>query len=141
MSIKTFKSYRRILNEDELPIATEVPQGMVPVFFGKLFESRDIAHLVHLSTTSYATHMALKDYYDNILDSIDGLIEQYQGIHGIVPITIPESVSEDPIKYFRELYSYINRDRKIFPEGNLQNIIDEILSLIASLLYKLNNLH
>ena len=37
-------------------------------FLARLFHSRDVAHLVHLNTTSFAQHKALNGYYDSILD-------------------------------------------------------------------------
>lgn len=140
MSLKSFKEYKKI-NEEGIEIQVELPQGITPIYFGKLLHSRDVAHLIHLSTQKYEVHMATKEYYDAILDLVDDLIEQYQGLHGIVPISIPESVSVDPIIYFTELFSSVQRDKKIFIESNLLNIVDEILSTISKLLYKLKFLH
>ena len=50
----------------------------------KLFESRQVAHNVHLQTKSYSLHKALNSFYDDILDHADTFIETYQGQYGIL---------------------------------------------------------
>ena len=58
---------------------------------GKLFHARDVAHLFHLKTNSYAAHKASNEFYDSILDLTDSLIESYQGKNGIISLMIPAS--------------------------------------------------
>lgn len=116
-------------------------------FFSKLFESREMAHVYHLQVKgeegSYAAHMALGSYYDNILGLIDDLIEIYQGQYDIIEgydiIDTSTTKSKDKIEYFKELADFIKSERKcISPEDtHLHNIIDEILALIYKTLYKL----
>lgn len=108
-------------------------------FFGKLFQARDIAHLEHLKTNSFAAHKALNEFYDGVLELTDELIEAYQGIKGITEITIPTSkATTNIIEYLNSLYLSIKTDRtKFFTESQLLNITDEILSLINSTVYKL----
>lgn len=62
MSIQTFNKFQKVNEDVSVEIPTEFPQGLVPVFFGKLFHSRDVAHLIHLSTKSYEEHIALNEY-------------------------------------------------------------------------------
>lgn len=45
------------------------------IVLGQLFQSRDIMHLTHLATTSYAEHKALNKAYDGLLSLLDDLIE------------------------------------------------------------------
>lgn len=109
-------------------------------FFGYLFSIRDIAHLTHLAQPdkSLATHKALNELYDEILDMIDGIVESYQGIYGIINITIPSTTSsKNIISTIEECYSYIDRNRSIFKESWIQNEIDNICKLLAEILYKL----
>lgn len=49
-----------------------------------LFLSRDLAHRAHLQTTSYAQHVALGSFYEEIIELADSLAEMYQGRHGII---------------------------------------------------------
>ena len=59
---------------------------IITKFFSKLFESREMTHVYHLQITgegSYAGHKALDEYYNEVLDLIDDLIETYQGQYEI----------------------------------------------------------
>jgi len=109
-------------------------------FIARMFQSRDITHLAHLSTNSYAKHKALNSYYNKLLDFIDGFIEAYQGLYGIVKLEIPASANEEPIKHLEELHKYIDENKKVFTDSALLNQIDEVKTLIQSTLYKLKNL-
>jgi len=107
---------------------------------GILFQSRDITHLTHLRTSSFAEHKALNKFYDNILDLIDDLTETYFGVINDKPeIEIPSSSSTDAIPYLNELRTIVLDNRGAFDMNNsyLQNIIDEILALISRTLYML----
>lgn len=123
-------------------------------FFSKLFESREMAHIYHLQVKgdigSHAKHIALKEYYEGdddgeggILDSLDTLIEMYQGQFGIIEnydiIDTKETMTKDPIQYFEDLANFIKSEKSCFNEEDTHyfNIIDDILVLIYQLLYKL----
>jgi hypothetical protein len=114
-------------------------------FFGKLFQLRDEIHLNHLRVTgpsSFAAHSALNEFYSDVLDLIDGLMESYQGKYGIIDITIPSSKSGDSIKCLEELVKLTDGGvaYSMFSETWIQNQIDEITTLTYSTLYKLKNL-
>lgn len=109
-------------------------------FFGYVFCTRDTAHLTHLyqPNKTLATHLALKDVYEDLTDLIDDLVEKYQGVHGLISITIPESTSaSDPLAMIKEKYNWIVEYRTIFSESWIQNIIDQIVDTLATALYKL----
>lgn len=106
-------------------------------FINKLFHSRNVAHIVHLETTNYAQHKSLNKYYNSLLDLIDELSEVSFGAMGRQKIVIPEAKSEDINKHLNNLKSYIESNRYIFKESNIQNIIDEIVTLINKTTYLL----
>lgn len=109
---------------------------------GKLFHARDVAHLFHLKTNSYAAHKASNEFYDSILDLTDSLIESYQGKNGIISLMIPASYTEtstDLIAYLKELLTCLETECP-FKDSDELNIIDEIKSLIKQTLYKLTYL-
>jgi hypothetical protein len=122
-------------------------EGTPMALFSKLFESREMAHIYHLKSKgdegSYASHMALESFYENIIKYIDELIETYQGQYGIVDgydiIDTKSTKTKDKIDYFEELATYIKNARKCISEEDthLHNIIDEIVSLAYKTLYKL----
>lgn len=112
------------------------------VFMGHLFFARDVAHSVHLSTRSYAKHKALNEFYDGIIDLADKFAEAYQGRHGIIG-PVKRIMSKEPgsiIPFFETSLAEIEDMRyKVCDKSDstLQNIIDEIVGLYLSTLYKL----
>lgn len=114
--------------------------GMVDMA-SALMASQTQVHIFHLQTKSYAEHKALQDYYDGIDDLLDSLIESYQGQFGIIdnyqsmPISKYESKGQ-LISYFEELMAMIKKNREDLP-SHLQNIVDTIVELITSTLYKI----
>lgn len=117
-------------------------------FFSKIFEARQMAHIYHLQVKgdngSYAAHVALNSFYDDLLGLLDELIETYQGQYGIVEnydlIDTKDTNSKDKIEYFTDLSQFIKDTRKkalLEEDTHLQNIVDEIVALTYRLLYKL----
>lgn len=116
----------------------------VAQFISTLLASRNQAHIFHLQTTSFAQHKALNEYYDGIIDFIDGFVESYQGKYGILRgYTSPSTFKEDDgtIKYFEALNKYVENTRERIPQDSyLQNQVDEIVALIETTVYKLKYL-
>lgn len=105
-------------------------------FIGTLFQSRDMMHIAHLQTTSYAEHKALGSYYEGILDLTDNFTEGYFGRNKRVEIIIPESKIADSITHLKEMQKIVDMEREMY-SSELQNIMDEMLSLINHTLYLL----
>ncbi len=108
----------------------------------KLLHSRNQTHIFHLQTKSYAEHIALNDFYDGVLGLFDGLIESYQGKHGIISNYKCDGFEnyksgEQVINYLKGLDKDIDSLRKSIKESFLQNQIDTVQELIYSTLYKL----
>ena len=113
---------------------------MIGNLIATLFLSRDVAHREHLKTTSYAAHMALGDFYDEVVSLGDKLAETYQGRHGIIDIPILTAESDKSID--QQLESHLNaveymREGALGEDSALQNIVDEIVGLYLQTLYKL----
>jgi hypothetical protein len=126
----------------------EVAKSEPSKFFSKIFEARQMAHVYHLQVKgdegSYAAHTALNEYYDELLEFLDDIIEAYQGQYGIIEnyemIDTKDTNSKDKIEYFTELTTFIKDTRKMAfleEDTHLQNTIDEIVALTYRLLYKL----
>jgi hypothetical protein len=111
-------------------------------FIGTLFLARDVAHSVHLNTRSFSKHMALNTFYDEIVELADGFAEAYQGRHGLIgPISLMSAKKTNNITEFLqdqlveiEKCRYEVADKTDTP---LQNLIDGIIELYLSTLYKL----
>jgi len=111
-------------------------------FVGHLFLARDVAHSVHLNTRSYAKHKALGTFYDKIVDLADSFAEAYQGRHGLIgPISLQSAKKNgNIIEFLQDSLAEIEENRYKFcdeKESAIQNIIDEIVALYLSTLYKL----
>jgi hypothetical protein len=110
-------------------------------FISILLSSREQAHIFHLQSQSYAQHKALQGYYEGIVDLIDSYVEQYQGKYGILKGYVPTTqVFEDDstVRYFAGLLTFVENTRRELPQdSNLNNTVDEIVSLIVSTHYKL----
>lgn len=93
-------------------------------------------HIAHLQTRSFAEHKALNLYYDEILDLTDKFTEAYFGRNKRVEIVVPESRNMDAMSHLKELQAILDSERSAY-SSELQNIIDEMLSLIDKVLYLL----
>lgn len=121
---------------------------MIAQYIAVLFLARDIAHREHLRVTgrgSYAKHQALGEFYESVIELADSLAEAYQGRSGIIK-DIPLLENEFPGEIVTSIKNQLkwleaNRYKAVTKdETALQNIIDEIVSLYLSTLYKLQNL-
>ena len=111
-------------------------------FIGYLFLARDVAHSVHLNTRSFSKHMALNTFYDEIVGLADSLAEAYQGRNGLMgPITLQSAKkTTNIIEFLEDQLAELEECRyEAFAKSDtaLQNIIDEIVGLYLSTLYKL----
>jgi hypothetical protein len=111
-------------------------------FIGCMFLARDVAHSVHLNTRSYAKHKALNKFYDGIVDLADTFTEMYQGRHGLVgPIALHSArKTSNIVEFLEDSLKEIEDSRyDVCDEKDtaIQNIIDEIVGLYLSTLYKL----
>jgi hypothetical protein len=111
-------------------------------FVGMLFLARDVAHSVHLNTRSYSKHVALNTFYDKIIDLSDAFSEAYQGRHGLMgPITLHSATKTSNIIDFLQgqlddiekcRYEVVDKS-----DSSLQQLIDNIVELYLTTLYKL----
>jgi DNA-binding ferritin-like protein len=110
-------------------------------FVGLLFLARDVTHSVHLNTRSYSKHKALQKFYENIIDVADDFAEAYQGRKGLMgPISLMSAKKttnvieflESQLKEIEESrYKVCDKD-----DSTLQQLIDNIIQLYLSTLYK-----
>ena len=107
-----------------------------------LFLGRDIAHRVHLKTRSFSEHMALNEFYNDIVEHADDFAEAYQGCYEEL-LNIPLLSNEykgNIIDVLKKQRDWIESNRAaICPRDKtaLQNIIDEAVALYDKTIYKL----
>lgn len=112
-------------------------RGTVAEYFGKLIYTEAAMHAFHTQNTSYPQHMAIGEYYETLPGLTDSLIESYQGEYGIVKYKPVPCKASDAISHLEELSEYMERNKKLFKDGYLINIIDTICELNYKTLYKL----
>lgn len=114
-------------------------------YFGTLQQSFVEIWKNHLQTSKYSAHIALNDFYDEIVDCVDGLIEGWMGTHGKVGdlTSTLKTKFDDPIPYLEQLRKFtIDGRKELIPEEEtaLWSCVDDIIGLIDSTLYKLKEL-
>lgn len=110
---------------------------------GILFLARDMAHRAHLKTSSYAQHVALNGFYDNVLDAADKFAEAYQGQFGVklsIPYIDASVFGGDIVTVLQQQSTLIESMRASVTDGNqpLSNIVDEIINVYQASLYMLS---
>ena len=111
-------------------------------FIGMLFLARDVTHSVHLNTRSFSKHMALNTFYDEIIELADGFAEAYQGRYGLIgPISLMSAKKTgNVVEFLQDQLEEIEAGRYDVckkEDTPLQNLIDGIIELYLSTLYKL----
>jgi DUF1680 family protein len=111
-------------------------------FVGILFLARDVTHSVHLNTRSYSKHKALQKFYENIIDLADSFAEAYQGRHGLIgPISLMSAKKTSNVIEFLESQlaeiESVRYDVCEKTDTSLQQLIDNVIELYLSTLYKL----
>lgn len=109
------------------------------LFLATLLHSATNTHFFHWSTDSYSKHVALAEYYDEIVDLTDQLAEAFMGKYGKLT-SFPSAYHQpkDPVKYLESLQTFVAEARQDLPQDSeLQNLIDEIADLINTTTYKL----
>lgn len=107
----------------------------------RAFKLRNTTHLAHWQATgegSYARHQALGEFYDALLDQLDGYVEAHQGAFGLVA----EKPSEDATEAIRKSMLWVTEHRGEIARGvpALENLLDELVALHLRTLYKLEHL-
>lgn len=115
-----------------------------------LIHSRTQSHIFHLGVSgpgAFAAHKALQDYYEGIVDLVDGLVESYQGKNGLIKFKPVSGIdnnceSSNIISYFDKLISIVAylREKDDLSDSFIQNEIDNVVNLLYSTKYKLSNL-
>ena len=105
----------------------------------RCFAARTTAHCNHLTTTSYAQHVALGDFYEALSDLVDAYAEIYQGTAGQIrtyPNVVPSR--SEPVKLLEDYLELVLAEQTEDTEGEaLRNVLAEIEALTARSLYKL----
>ena len=99
------------------------------------------SHMWHLTATSYSQHITLGEFYEEISDLTDAFVEGCTHYHGLVTPTGTGYSFETAERATEVLVNFLNLAKTVhtnlgdFP--GLTNILEDIMSLTESTLYKL----
>lgn len=129
------KTFKQLISEKhgDNSLATEL--------FHKCRQTATYTHYQHLMTSSYAQHMALGAFYIDIIPLLDSFLETFIGTYG--KLEIVQDKIQIPFKCtIKDLKEWIESNRsKITDSTELQNILDTIVELCSSTIYKLEQLN
>jgi hypothetical protein len=114
-----------------------------PQFVVQCFAVRTAAHLLHLSSKSYAQHVALGDFYDSLTSLTDKYAEVYMGLEDqVMNWPAPATVERKNPVILLEDFLELVQDEMVEDKTcqSLTNILAEMEELTAQTLYKLRNL-
>lgn len=117
---------------------------MINQLIARVFEARNVTHLAHWGTNSYAEHMALGDFYEDVIEALDDLVENYQACFGLIGSLDKGSSREDceVLECLQEDVRWIKKNSDKITQGltPLQNLLDNLVSVYLKTIYKLENL-
>lgn len=112
--------------------------------FGTLQQSTVAGWRKHLRTAKYAKHMALDEFYKEMPEKVDALIEGWMGAHGKKVKgfdNILQSSNMNTLKYLGELKRVCKEGYGLLGDNDeLKSLMDDIVNLINSTLYKVKEL-
>ena len=136
--MKTYVELKEALNQNNLMDA----KVKASEFFSQIYSAVVSMHFFHLTTSSFSAHMASNEFYTGLPPLLDNLMESFSGRYGKLE-TAPKLkvVSTDGLIIAVKLLQWIDSNRELLTDDTeIQNIIDEITSLINSTIYKLREL-
>lgn len=112
--------------------------------FGTLQQSVVATWRKHLRTAKYSKHMALNDFYEEMPEKVDALIEAWMGVNGKKIKSydnILQSKNMNTLSYLKDLRKVVKEGYTLM-DGNaeLEALLDDIVELIDSTLYKVKEL-
>jgi DNA-binding ferritin-like protein len=119
---------------------------MIEQLISRVFYARNVAHFEHWRAKgegSFAKHMALGEFYDNVIDAIDNLVEAYQGAFELIGnIPAPETPKGDILKLLEADAAWVEENHEDICKGNraVANLVDTVTGVYLSTIYKLRNL-
>ena len=118
------------------PLNQKASETPVSAYIGALLQSVAVVHSMHLTTTNYARHMALDEYYKDMPELIDAFAEAYIA-EGDVVIKPTIGFEYDSAE---TLLSSLKDAGLVIHGGlcpSLTNPLEDVLTKISAIQYKL----
>lgn len=122
----------------------EEKEPLINELIEKVFTTRNLVHFAHWNTSSYASHQALGELYEEIVDQVDDLVETYQGEFGLLKNleTCEAKLDGDIISCIQSDADWVKANRSGIANGSaaIENLVDGVSAAYNKTLYKLKNL-
>lgn len=116
---------------------------MIEKLVSRVFATRNAAHLAHWSETSGYRHGVLGEFYEDVIDKVDSLVEAYQGVFELIKVKkLEQAEDDDMVSLLESDLEWINENRGKITEGlqALDNLLQDLEAVYMHTLYKLRNL-
>lgn len=112
--------------------------------FGTLVECSAATWKKHLKTSNRVKHEDLNDFYNDMPELVDTLIEAYQGLFGKVDKyenLLADASDMTALEYLEALHDICKSGRDLLQgETELESDMDAVLDLISSTMYKIREM-
>lgn len=116
-----------------------------------LLQAKNQAHIYHWSVKNYAQHNALQEFYEQITEDLDRLVETYQGSFELIDLTSNDNIPYESTDHIDKVIIYFNdlkygmgewakEIEKKYNDRSLNSIMEDIIELVNTTLYKLKYL-
>lgn len=113
-------------------------------FFGTLQDSITAEWRKHLQADNHDVHVILDEFYKEMPEKVDALIEAWQADNDVVKDynNILNADGKSALEFLEELKGFVKKGRTELLNGQseLESLCDDILALIDSTIYKLKHL-
>lgn len=113
---------------------------MISELAARVFAARDIAHREHWKTKSYAAHVALGSFYDDVIEAIDAIVEAYQGQFApIESFDVKTERVSDIAAYLQEECDWIEANRSEIANDSpcIENLVDTLTAVYCKTIFLL----
>ena len=119
---------------------------MIEQLVSRVYYARNVAHFQHWRAKgvgSFAQHMALGSFYEEVIEAIDALVEAYQGAFDLIEgIPAPDTSTSDVTDLLEGDAEWIEKNHDKICLGNraVANLLDTVTGVYLTAIYKLRNL-
>jgi hypothetical protein len=115
---------------------------MIEELASRAFQARNIAHRAHWASKSYAEHVALGAFYDDVIEAVDSIVEEYQGLYAtrLDAFIVKDMDVKDLVDYLTAEADWIEENREDISQGSpsIQNLIDNLTSVYTKTVFLLS---
>ena len=121
---------------------------MIEKLIARVFATRNAAHVAHWKAKgmgSYARHVALDEFYSEIIGQLDEIVEIHQGAFGLIDAVNFPGTTASPagiVEHIKEEAQWLEDNRDEIADGvrAIENQVDELTAIYLKSYYKLKNL-